>query len=275
MFFDDFEARALSFSRNNALSLAYAAEAVYSDRNAARDFALENGFTEFLFFDEAGTQAFLMGNSAEIVLAFRGTETDSLADIATDLRVRKVGGPLGGYVHRGFLSALLQVWDDRRGFKGIEHSLKDMKKRLGSPSVWVTGHSLGAALATLATAFLVEAGQPVYGLYTFGSPRVGDSAFASAFDSRFKRAYRVVNNNDVVTRVPPRSLFYDHVGEFWYLSEMGQAHQDPGAWFVFLDRAFGRLCDVGEVNTDGIKDHAMNNDPDGYIPQLIRSKLSL
>jgi triacylglycerol lipase len=276
--FDNFKPRALGFEPNNAWACAHASEAAYMDDSAVSRLAESWGFTTVRFFDAQGTQAFIMGKPGLIVLAFRGTEPDKIEDIATDLRVRKVGGPLAGRVHRGFLMALLSVWDDYETangkHKGIERALKEMKKEVGgSPAVWVTGHSLGAALATLATAFLLEEGRPVQGTHTFGCPRVGDSEFVTALDARSrKRNYRMVNNNDIVTRVPPRSFGYDHAGEFWYLSENGDLKDDPNSWYLFLDRGLGVLCDIGEVGIDGIKDHSMNDGEDGYIPALLKSR---
>lgn len=276
--FQNFIPRALQFESDNAWALAHASEAAYTNNSDVGALAVQWGFTTIQFFNSQGTQAYIMGRSDLIVLAFRGTEPDKIEDIATDLRIRKIGGPLAGRVHRGFLMALLSVWDDYETdngkHKGIERALKEIKKEVGgSPAVWVTGHSLGAALATLATAFLLEEGRPVQGTHTFGCPRVGDSAFVTALDARSRgRNYRMVNNNDIVTRVPPRSFGYDHAGEFWYLSEKGDLKNDPNSWYLFLDRGLGILCDIGEVGIDGIKDHAMRNDKDGYIPALIKSR---
>jgi hypothetical protein len=74
---------------------------------------------------------------------------------------------------------------------------------------------LGAALATLAADRLAAENVPVAGVYTFGSPRVGDGAFARTFTDRLgDRCFRFVNAADVVTRVPPPGLIldYTHVG---------------------------------------------------------------
>ena len=74
--------------------------------------------------------------------------------------------------------------------------------------VWVTGHSLGAALATLATIRLTNDGIPVNGLYTYGCPRVGEVKFRSLFEENVTaRAYRLVNNNDIVARIPIPGFF--------------------------------------------------------------------
>lgn len=70
--------------------------------------------------------------------------------------------------------------------------------------VFVTGHSLGGALATLATLHVKTATtfkQPV--LYTFASPRVGDPTFANHFKSL--ECFRIANSEDIVPTVPPAS----------------------------------------------------------------------
>ena len=71
-------------------------------------------------------------------------------------------------------------------------------------SVTVCGHSLGGALATLLA--LDVAANTVYknpSVYTFGSPRTGDSLFASTYDQVVKNSYRVANRLDIVPTLPP------------------------------------------------------------------------
>ena len=82
--------------------------------------------------------------------------------------------------------------------------------------IWMTGHSLGAALATLAA----DRYGNVQGVYTFGSPRVGDGAFKKNFEVE---AYRIVNNKDIVTRVPPPGR-YKHVGDIKFIDADGNIH---------------------------------------------------
>lgn len=77
-------------------------------------------------------------------------------------------------------------------------------------SVHVSGHSLGAALATISAlhAAMVcdqhRAGCEI-SLYTFASPRVGDSSFASACNQRLK-SFRIANSEDLVPGLPPATL---------------------------------------------------------------------
>ena len=78
-------------------------------------------------------------------------------------------------------------------------------------SVTICGHSLGGALATLLA--LDVAANTVFknpSVYTFGSPRTGDSLFASTYDQVVKNSYRVANRLDIVPTLPP-PVDYDHV----------------------------------------------------------------
>lgn len=194
-----------------------------------------------------------------LVLAFRGTE-GKIADWMTDLDVGLVGGP-GGMVHEGFMHALGLVWRD---------IWRWIAQNCGNRALWTTGHSLGAALAMLATARLrLEKDQPVIGLYTFGQPRTGDRDFARTFDADFGRqTFGYVNNNDIVPRVPFRSMRYSHAGTFCYFNEAGDQVDGISWWDKLLDRVQGRMQDLLAPKTDGIKDHAMTN----YIAALERAK---
>ena len=165
-----------------------------------------------------------------------------------DIRLKFSGQ--GGKVHNGFKKALDEVWKDLVAYI---HSIHTPDRTL-----WVTGHSLGAALATLAA----DRYGNVQGLYTYGSPRVGDKDFAADF---FVNAYRFVNNNDIVTRVPPEGL-YQHVGELKYIDSSGEIHDNARRWSLKADEIGGRIKNVfnnlghirnGFLNLvpDGLKDH--------------------
>jgi len=218
------------------------------------------------FFDVADTQAFLARTpnpDGAMILAFRGTE--SLKDWMTDVDVNLVNGP-GGKVHDGFLCALNTVW---------RRLLKLMDATREKRSLWITGHSLGGALATLAAAKIrLEKDQAVSGLYTFGSPRVGNEDFARNFDADFYyQNYRMVNNNDIVPRIPFRWLSYRHTGVFKYFDHTGRIKNKISWAELTLDRLKGRIEDFLEPGTDGIKDHAMANYATNLMKLLPRRKV--
>lgn len=91
------------------------------------------------------------------------------------------------------------------------------------PQMAVTGHSLGAALATLYV--LENASKGIIAsptLCTFGSPRVGDGIFAQAFDALDLTSWRIANAPDIVPELPPDSFSYVHVDTFTSVDSTGQ-----------------------------------------------------
>jgi hypothetical protein len=139
-----------------------------------------------------------------------------------------------------------------------------LQQNLGQ-SLWLTGQSLGAALALLCTAnhgFI--AGNPidksVNGTYLCDSPRVGNKYFEQKLEADYStRIFRFVNNNDLVTREPPRRVGYTHVGKFLYFSDDGNSLElDARYWYRFLELFKGVYEDFGNLGPDYFKDHAMD-----------------
>ncbi len=96
----------------------------------------------------------------------------------------------------------------------------------------------------------------VAGVYTIGQPRVGDEDFAKDVDSRFdQRHVRVINNRDVVPRVPPRAMEFEHSGTVLYLDEFGRLHRDPGLWFRLLDSVVISRDEIAKAR-EGVQDHS-------------------
>jgi hypothetical protein len=159
---------------------------------------------------ETDTQAFLARNKDYAILAFRGTS--SKRDIATDAKALK-SSLVEGDIHRGFVGA----------YTSIMEQIKDEIKKIPGLPLYITGHSLGAALATVATQYLEKEQiqgskaplrDQIAACYTFGSPRVGDNFFAVKLKSP---VYRVVNTTDIVTVVPLLLMGYTHVGDERFL----------------------------------------------------------
>jgi triacylglycerol lipase len=206
-------------------------------------------FDRFAFFDQEHTQAYLLGSANLIVMAFRGTQMRVLRDWMTDVKIALVPS-CGGQVHGGFAQALDHIWEPMRATIAQWHRPQQ--------AILVTGHSLGAALATIAAARLRQDNRAVHGLYTYGSPRVGDRAFAQQFDRQFEqRAFRFVNHYDLVTRLPPRSLGYQHVGTSLYYDEAGVLHRDKRYWEKFLETVQGGMDEVLSRSGELFKDHDM------------------
>ena len=153
----------------------------------------------------------------DILVAFRGTVFDDLSNWLTDdCVVQKRDSAYPGMVHTGFAQTMYSIWPL-------------INAKLPTPvagrRVWVTGHSLGAAMATLAALRIEAAGFNAISLYTYGSPRVGNPDFYQAYSVPH---YRFVNNCDIVPHVPLEGMLigvrpytYMHVGTLEYLDRNG------------------------------------------------------
>ena len=89
-------------------------------------------------------------------------------------------------------------------------------------------------------------------------PRTGDEPFARNFNFAFKPyAHRIVNHNDLITRVPPRAFGYSHTGTFKYFTEQGELVDNIDWWQRFLDSWQGAYDDFFDWAGDGVRDYNM------------------
>ena len=144
------------------------------------------------------------------ILAFRGTEPDNTISWLTDADV--VQRSLGkGLVHQGFYANLRAVWDEiDESFSSALLPAANGGHRSGSPlrSLYLTGHSLGGAMAVLAAAKLIlddhQIARALKGIYTFGQPAVGNRDFVDHFEPVFgDRLFRHDFAHDLVPKLPP------------------------------------------------------------------------
>lgn len=249
--FDRFDPITARYQGENAVALAHAARLAYNrDDAACTAQAAGWGFPKAKPIGRRETQCLVMGNASAVVVTFRGTEPGKLADWMSDLDANLVPGPFGK-VHDGFARALSHVWAE------LDACVAQFQDQ--GQSLWATGHSLGAALATLTCARWRKADKPVNGLYTFGAPRTGNRDFERAFNQDFgARNFRFVNNGDLVTRVPLREMGYSHAGQLVYFDDKGKLQTDPGWWSRFLNRVQAQIADLGRLGPAGINQHSMD-----------------
>ena len=270
--FRAFNPNTTRWSEFNALALAYASNLAYQDEATIQTVAAQCGFTRVSVRGGSDVQAFIAGNQEAVVVAFRGTRPDQLVDWMTDFNARQIDfsgrfdGPEVGETHQGFSLGLLQVWPM------IVADVAEFQDR--AQTLWITGHSLGGALAVLcAGAFTFARRQPVNGLYTYGQPRVGNLSFVAQCDSHLGNVhFRFVNNEDIVTRVPPRIYphlpfpsFYGHSGQVMYFDGQGILHTDETWWNQFLvrfDVGFENMIPLLEAP---VEDHDLLT---GYVANL-------
>ena len=160
------------------------------------------------------------------LIALRGTQPDDVSDIAHDLEAALIDWPeSGGHVHAGFASAT------RALLPAIGQWIND--NQLTSENLIVTGHSLGAAMATL----LASVFKPDW-LVVLGSPRVGDQRFIATVEAA--NAWRIVDCCDIVTRVPPPVGGYTHLPGCVYITRGGKVVPDPAQSFMDEDQCKAR-----------------------------------
>ncbi|KAL1548315.1 hypothetical protein AAHA92_16561 [Salvia divinorum] len=202
---------------------------------------IKSEFEKICFLDnaESDTQVAIWRDleRRRLVVAFRGTEQTRWKDVVTDLMLvptglnpERIGGDSTNevQVHSGFLSAydsvrtrLITLIKQATG-----HRDDDSTELLPTWHIYVTGHSLGGALATLLALELASSQLAQYGaiavtMYNFGSPRVGNRRFAEIYNQKVKDSWRVINHRDIIPTVP-RLMGYCHVAHPVYLAAGNQ-----------------------------------------------------
>ena len=168
----------------------------------------EAKFELIKWFSKDGTQAFLAKRDTDkmVVLSFRGTQTEGLPletffDVFTDLYVAMHTDENGVKTHKGFQIA----------FQRVETEILQQIQGLADYGLYITGHSLGGALALIATSAINS--ENLGACYTFGSPKVGNEEF----DDKIKAPiYRVVNSYDAVPFLPFTRIM---LPLFWLISK--------------------------------------------------------
>jgi len=171
------------------------------------------------------TGAALFWNADDLVVSFTGSNDGF--DWFENLDFRKTAGPLGS-VHAGFNRAFTRIRGDL--FRVIG------RHRRAGQNLWVTGHSLGGALATLCGAWIAESGASyqLARVTTFGSPRLMGWNAAKKYDAVLRsRTMRYVNEGDPVPHVPGPWRF-KHVGQLAWLRDGQVERRIP-----LLDLLFG------------------------------------
>lgn len=220
-----------------------------------------------------------------LVIAFRGTEQAKWKDLRTDLMVAPVGlNPerIGGdfkqevQVHSGFLSAYDSVRTRIMSLIKLSIGLKDDILETSSKwYVYVTGHSLGGALATLhalelSSSQLAKLGAISVSMYNFGSPRVGNKKFAEVYNQRVKDSWRVVNHRDIIPTVP-HLMGYCHVAQPVYLAA-GDPSNILENMKLLEDGYHGDL--IGEYTPDVLVSEFMKGEKE-LIEKILQTEINI
>ena len=222
------------------------------------------------FYSSDGSQAHSWIQGGVFHLAFRGTE--ELNDVFADLHLQRTtlfDNDANILVHAGFLDYFNEIKDQ------IEAELKAQAKNFHT--IQVTGHSLGGAIATIASAYfgkMMNTSQASEGLHfkpvdkakkrivchTIGSPRVGNTSFVKWFHTHVDESMRIANDDDPITLFPI-SCLYTHVSEAICLSDkcIKEVHSDTKWYWRLFSFPFYKAS---------AKDHSCNM----YINRLLLSE---
>jgi hypothetical protein len=238
----------------NAYHLGRIARAVYVADPLAKLPDLGELFSNITSFACGSVFGIVAGNHSDAVVAFRGT--DANREWVEAVAFSQIDWGMGR-VHKGFATALDSVWNP------IMAGLFDVDAV--NKRIWLTGHSLGGSLATLATLRLTHLGFEPHMTVTYGSPRVMDAVAAKTLASP---VLRVVNNEDAVPDFPWPNLLdtYVHVGELVFLLASGDVAEPRHS--AHLARRIDRANTIGEgILPSGIMhDHLMTS----YLKKLKR-----
>jgi hypothetical protein len=185
-----------------ALTLAEISNFAYLDGDEQRTQIRGLGATVVRPIIKLPSYGVVASNDDVVVIAFRGTNIRVAADWLTD--VKFIGHRVAdGQMHRGFFAATDVIYRDVYD--------EAMRQGAARKAVWITGHSLGGAMA-IAFAYRAANDEKLdpTGIVTFGQPLVVSTPLAQFMLDTFKSKYiRFVNNRDPVTRLVPT---FHHAG---------------------------------------------------------------
>lgn len=290
--FAGFDATSSAFALGTARAMAWMSQLAYETSHPAKIRDIASGWELTItargiiaevgstILPTARTELIVAVRGPAVIVAFAGTDPIVFADWITDFTI-----PVGdGGTATGFAAAAALV----------AQSL-DAVLAASPPGarLYITGHSLGAALAALTAQRLAAvAPERLAAVYTFGMPRVGNAAFAQAYEAVLgARTYRMVHGDDLVPTVPPSSLGFHHVGRHLSCPRQGRfspqnlsaARSDEPQFQPQLARQVQSLLrqPLGEIRSTterlglaarlalGFGSRAMRTDPGGVLIELL------
>jgi hypothetical protein len=121
----------------------------------------------------------------------------------------------GCSVHKGFY----QGWLDLSA--SIKGHIQVLFNKYPTAALYITGHSLGGAIAAGAAPDIKATFGKVSNFYTFGAPRLGNPAHAAWFSTYISQPHRVIHNADIVPHLPTQSMDFSQFNfELWYTEDM-------------------------------------------------------
>jgi pimeloyl-ACP methyl ester carboxylesterase len=185
--------------------MAGLSNAAYLDGEQAAAAFRELGFEKSSANVSGSMVSYIVSRGPIAVVVFRGT--DDLEDWLANVKVH-TRDVAGGSIHSGFYDA----------YQTLRSKVHEDLDALEADHIWITGHSLGGALAVACAHDLTQSKVDIHGLVTFGQPMLAKTELAADLSDRLANKYqRFVNAHDVVPRIPP---LYAHTGSIvWFNSD--------------------------------------------------------
>jgi triacylglycerol lipase len=260
----------------NAYAMARLSVLAYRDQSIVEEHLREAAVTQFAWFEDTATdtQGFGFTFGKAVILCFRGTESkrDAMIDAERHKIDFQIADRVVGKVHTGFKKAADAVRPQIEKF--LDEESPDRR-------IWVTGHSLGGAIATLVTARIAHSRGPAKlgGMYTFGQPRVGNGRFKRELIEKLggtkearNKLFRIYRCADPVAMMP--RFGYRHVtGDRCYIARDGGVVFGAQKRQRYLERAITWTMVVPRILTSGgrlmelqslVSDHYSS----GYLAKL-------
>ncbi|VDM76842.1 unnamed protein product [Strongylus vulgaris] len=208
-----------------------------------------------------------------IIIVFIGvsSELQGLDLEYSSLLQKKIAFFDNGRLIKYFNDAFMFLWNG-----GLEQQVRTLKYQYPDYKIYVTGHSMGASIATVAASYILKWGMWApkdLRLITYGEPRTGDYDFAAWHDATFLYSYRVISHHDPIPHSPPRfgaDMAFHNRYEVWYDNDMA-----VGQPYTICQEADGDYCSNTVSNHDGsdhlfyfnmnIKEWGLNGCPPGNL----------
>lgn len=239
------------FNLDTAILLSNLSVRAYREPEKIKTEDLDLELVSYFDVAKTHTQLYIFKNDTNLYIVFRGTE--SIRDVMYDFMFIKKKFPenttsfFKPKVHHGFLYTFQSV--EKMLFGKIEELLTEKQYQ-----IYITGHSLGAALAVLCAFELKNKLDIDSTMCNFGCPRIGNRSFVNLYNKLVPNSFRIVNGDDSVTNLP--KFGYKHVKTLIYIDQTGKLIINPSRTRRFLKR----LDDMYRFFTgDGWIDHLEHN----------------
>ena len=199
--------------------------------------------------NRANTKAYLIGKNFDDgknikILVIAGTE--DIKDVEVDFRVGRVGlqgdeiGEDKIFVHRGF-----RDYTDSALSGGVKEYLLENLEENPKEILYITGHSLGGAVALMTAARLCDSGADMSRIkvVTFGAPALGNRNFAEAYKDKIDLK-RIAMSGDIIKK-SLQILGYVHFGNFVEYKAKDSENHYPHSMALYLEQAIKNYYDAG------------------------------